>query len=199
MISSDGAAEQPGSTFRDADRLLPVEPRVRAIARDLYARVADAPIVSPHGHVPVGWLVENAPFSDAASLLVGHDHYITRLLHASGIALDALGVAGWSADPRQIWRTVAEYWHVFAGTASGYWLEEELAGVFGVSEMLHPGSANRIFDIIQAHLATPEFRPRALFERFGIEVLATTDDPLDDLCGHKAIAESGLKGRVIPT
>jgi glucuronate isomerase len=184
---------------RDADRLLPAEPRTRAIARELYQRVAHAPIVSPHGHVPVGWLADDTPFSDPASLLVTHDHYVTRLLHASGVDLARLGVGDHPADPREVWRLVAQHWAVFAGTASGYWLEEELSSVLGITEALSSESADQVYDHIQSQLKTPEFRPRALFERFGIELLATTDDPLDDLDGHARLAASGLGGRVIPT
>lgn len=185
--------------LRDRDRLLPVDPRTRSIARTLYERVASAPIVSPHGHVPVEWLVDDVPFSDPAALLVTHDHYVTRLLHASGLDLAELGVGGHSADARAVWRRFAEHWPVFAGTASGYWLEEELAGVLDVRTPLGPETADVIFDHIQAKLETPEFRPRALFERFGIEVLATTDDPLDDLAGHARLAADDWPGRVVPT
>lgn len=183
---------------RDPDRLLPVDPATRAIARDLYQRVAEAPIVSPHGHVPVEWLAEDRAFRDPAHLLVTHDHYVTRLLHAGGVDLPLLGV-GATADPRAVWRLLAEHWHLFAGTASGYWLEEELDTVLGIQESLTPASADRIYDAIAARLAEPAFRPRALFDRFGIEVLATTDDPLDDLALHAALRDSGLGGRVLPT
>ncbi|WP_243076365.1 glucuronate isomerase [Microbacterium sp. SS28] len=187
-------------THRDPDRLLPAEPGVRAIARDLYARTADAPIVSPHGHVPVDWLADDTPFPNPAALLITHDHYVTRLLHASGVSLADLGLGdGEGTYPRDIWRAFASRWHLFAGTASGYWLEEELAGVLGVTERLTASSADRVYDRIQEQLDKPELRPRALFERFGIEVLATTDDPLDDLAGHAQLARSGLKGRVLPT
>ena len=186
------------SRLRDRDRLLPSEPRTRGVARALYERVAEAPIISPHGHVPIEWLAEDVPFSDPASLFIAYDHYVTRLLHAAGADLADLGVAGHAVDPRAAWRTLAENWHVFAGTASGYWLEEELDSVFGINAELSPESADAIYDDVAAKLTLPEFRPRALFERFGIEVLATTDDPLDDLNGH-ARAQFGLPGRVLPT
>ncbi|MBB4140825.1 glucuronate isomerase [Microbacterium invictum] len=143
--------------------------------------------------------MDDQPFSDPASLLISEDHYITRLLHASGVALDSLGVGGAPSDPRQTWRIVAENWHLFAGTASGYWLEEALDQVLEIDEALDADSADRVFNQIQNRLDTPDFRPRALFERFKIDVLATTDDPLDDLAGHAALRESGLPGRVIPT
>ncbi|WP_020076503.1 glucuronate isomerase [Cryocola sp. 340MFSha3.1] len=183
---------------RDPDRLLPSDPRTREIARDLYERVAEAPIVSPHGHVPIDWLADDRPFGDPADLLVTHDHYVTRLLHASGVDLDELGL-GRAADPRAVWRLLAANWHLFAGTASGYWLEEELTTVLGIEEELSASTADLIYDEIAARLAEPEYRPRALFERFGIEVLATTDDPLDDLAAHDRLRDVGLNGRVVPT
>jgi glucuronate isomerase len=184
---------------RDRDRLLPADPATRSIARALYERVAEAPIISPHGHVPVERLVDDRPFADPASLLITHDHYVTRLLHASGVGLDELGVGGSPADPREVWRTFAERWHLFAGTASGYWIAESLENVLDVSAPLCAATADEIYDQIAGQLATPELRPRALFESFGIEVLATTDDPLDDLASHAALAAEGAVGRVVPT
>ncbi|SDH60916.1 glucuronate isomerase [Leifsonia sp. 98AMF] len=181
---------------RDPDRLLPADPRTRDIARDLYLRVANAPVVSPHGHVPVEWLAEGQRFRDPADLLVTYDHYVTRLLHAGGVDLEQLGVAG-GADPRAVWRLLAEKWHLFAGTASGYWLEEALSSVLGVDRELSPANADAIYDQISGRLAESDFTPRALFERFGIEVLATTDDPFAELAQHDALRDSGL--RVVPT
>jgi glucuronate isomerase len=183
----------------DPDRLLPVDPETRAVARDLYDAVAEAPILSPHGHVPADLLLENRPFGDPAELFVSRDHYVTRLLHARGGSLAELGAAG-SVDPRRVWRTLADHWDAFAGTASAYWLRDELATVFGIEDELEPSSADRIYDRITARLDEPAFRPRALFDRFRIEVLATTDDPLDDLAAHAALrADASFPGRLLPT
>lgn len=182
----------------DPDRLFPAGDRARGIARNLYESVADAPIISPHGHVPIEWLADNARFSDPTSLLVSHDHYVTRLLHTAGVGLAELGVGGAEADPHAAWRRFAENWDLFAGTASGYWIEEELANVFGVTDELSAETADAIYSAIDGQLGQPEFRPLALFERFGIEFLATTDDPLDDLSRHAELA-GVLPGRVAPT
>ncbi|MDF9277624.1 glucuronate isomerase [Arthrobacter sp. EH-1B-1] len=184
---------------RERDRLLPADRRVRDIARDLYERVAYAPIISPHGHVPAGWLADDVKFQDPSALLVTHDHYVTRLLHSAGVDLAALGLGGHTADPREVWRLFASNWHLFTGTASGYWIHEALTDVLGVDRQLTADTADEVYDHIDALLKTPECRPRALFERFGIEVLATTDDPLDNLDAHARIASSGLHGRVLPT
>lgn len=189
----------------DQDRLFPVDPATRAVARELYERVAELPIISPHGHVDPALLLDDAAFPNPAELFIRHDHYVTRLMHAAGIPLDALGIpnrngAGEVAAPREVWRTFSENWHLYAGTASGYWLQSTLSQLFGVD--VHPATdnADAVFDRIQAALETPEFRPRALFERFGIDVLATTDDPMDDLAAHRALAaDPSFGGRVLPT
>lgn len=189
----------------DPDRLFPVDSETRAIARRLYERVADSPIISPHGHVDPRLLLDNTAFPDPAELLLRYDHYVTRLIHASGVPLHELGVPDLTgenptASARDAWRVFCRNWHLFAGTASGYWLRHEFTELFGLTEQPDAENADRLFDQISAVLATDEFRPRALFERFGIEVLATTDDPMDDLAAHKALADDpSFRGRVLPT
>ena len=185
----------------DPDRLFPVDAATRDIARSLYERVEGLPVLSPHGHVAPSLLQDNEPFADPADLFIVHDHYVTRLLHAAGIDLDDLGVGrSAAADPREVWRALARNWHLFIGTSSGYWLTHELVTLFDIDVEPSGDSADAIYDSIAARLATDEFRPRALFERFGIEVLATTDDPLDDLAAHAALAaDPSFSGRVLPT
>jgi len=184
----------------DPDRLLPADPATREIARELFEQVEHLPIVSPHGHVPVEWLAADEPFEDPTRLLLSPDHYVTRLLHATGVDLADLGVGGVETDSRGAWRAFCSRWRSFAGTASGGWLEHVFAEVFGIRDEPSPETADAIYDHIASSLATDGFRPRALFERFGIDVLATTDDPLDDLEGHRTLAEDpSFQGRVIPT
>ncbi len=186
---------------RDPDRLLPPDPETRSVARELYASVTDAPVISPHGHVPAEMIAADVAFADPATLFVVNDHYVTRQLHAAGVDLADLGQdPSRPTDPRQVWRTLCNHWPMFAGTASGYWLEEELDTVFGITQELRPATADETYDRIEATLNEPQMRPRALFERFGIEVLATTDDPLDDLAAHRSLAnDSSFEPRVLPT
>ncbi|KAA9105651.1 glucuronate isomerase [Microbacterium rhizomatis] len=187
-------------TMASRTALFPADPATRARAAELYAAVADKPIISPHGHVAPGLLADNEPFTDPAALLLSHDHYVTRLLHAGGVCLEALGVGGADFDPRSAWRLLAAHWHRFAGTASGYWLEREFEDLFGIVDELGPENADEVYDRIDAALQRTEFRPRALFDRFRIAVLATTDDPLDDLDDHARLARDGaVSGRVVPT
>jgi glucuronate isomerase len=180
------------------DRLLPVEAGVRDIARELYERVAAAPIISPHGHVPAALLAENAPFEEPAGLLLARDHYIHRMLHAQGVAI--ADVAGDRIDPRHAWRLLGRHFHALDGTASSYWLQDQLRTVFRIDEALTESTADDVYERISAQLGTPEYRPRALFDRFDISVLATTDDPLDDLAAHERLRrDPSFRGRVVPT
>jgi glucuronate isomerase len=184
------------------DRLFPADPATRAVARRLYDAVSDLPIISPHGHVDPRTIDGTLPLGDPASLFVTPDHYVTRLLHANGSPLDRLrGARGEEIPPaREIWRRFCTDWDVFDGTASGYWIAAELSGVFGVTERPCASNADRLFDALTARLAEPAFHPKALLQAFNIELLATTDDPLDDLTIHDAIAaDPSVATRVIPT
>ena len=188
----------------DPDRLFPAEMQARGLARDIYAGIKDLPIVSPHGHVDPAWFARNEPFSDASELIVIPDHYVTRMLVSQGITLDQLGVPRRDdhvaeTDRRAIWRLFAANYHLFRATPSRMWLDHVFAELFGFTERLSATTADGYFDAIGAALVTDAFRPRALFDRFGIEVLATTESPLDDLRHHRAIRASGWNGRVVTT
>jgi glucuronate isomerase len=184
----------------DPDRALPPDPVTRDIARTVYAATRDLPLVCMHGHVDAAVLAEDRPFGDPAGLFITPDHYVTRLIHAAGVPLEALGVGpAASSDPREIWRTFCAHWPLFRGTPSRFWLTHELVEVFGVDTVPSADNADKLYDELAERLARPQFRPRALFERFGIEVLATTDSPLDPLSSHAALAADGWGSRVIPT
>jgi len=170
----------------------------------LYDETRGLPLISPHGHVDPRVLADNAAFPEPASLIVQADHYILRLLYAHGVRLEDLGVRRRDAgpvetDPCIVWQRFADHYYLFRGTPTGAWLDHELHEVFGIGERLSGDTAPRIYDELREKLGSPEFRPRALFERFNIEVLATTDAASDTLEHHRAIRESGWKGRVIPT
>ena len=185
------------------DRFFDSDPAIRRVARVLYEETRGLPIVSPHGHVDAETLADDSPFPEPTSLIVQPDHYILRMLYSRGIAMEDLGIAGKAteaqADPRVIWKLFASNYHLFRGTPTAAWLDYELAVVFGVRSRLDASSAARIYDEIAERLASPEFRPRALFERFNIEVLATTNPASDSLAAHERLRASGWSGRVIPT
>ena len=184
------------------DRLFPSDPAQRSIARRLYTQVAGLPIISPHGHTDPAWFAQDEAFANATELLLVPDHYVFRMLYSQGVPLDALGIpradgSRAAVDPRAAWRVFAERFHLFRGTPSSMWLNHVFHDVFGLRVRLDAGTADEYYDTITAALQAPPFRPRALFERFGIEVIATTESPLDPLEHHAAIRASGWKGRVI--
>ena len=185
----------------DPDRLLPNDSRTRDIARSLYQTVKDQPIISPHGHTDPAWFALDEPFNDPVSLFITPDHYVFRMLYSQGISLADLGIGNDVAeiDTRKIWRRFAENYYLFRGTPSRIWLDHVFSEVFGLTEPLSTVVADEYYQTIDDALGTPAFRPRALFERFNIEVLATTESPLDTLNHHDAIQQSDWQGRVITT
>lgn len=184
------------------DRLFSSNPTERDIARRLYAQVKDLPIISPHGHTDPSWFADNDAFTDATELLIKPDHYVFRMLYSQGLSLDELGIsrldgAVAESDNRKIWQAFARHYHCFLGTPSRLWLDHVFSEVFGLVQTLSADNADDYYEQINNALASEAFRPRALFERFNIEVLATTESPLDDLRHHQKIRDSGWSGRVI--
>jgi glucuronate isomerase len=188
----------------DANRLFPEDSKTRSIAARLYATVQDLPIISPHGHTDPRWFAENEAFANPAALLIQPDHYIFRMLYSQGISLESLGISpldgtAASVDPKEVWRIFAKNYYLFRGTPTRLWLDYSFENQFGLTKRLSSENADEYYEVIAKKLQTPEFRPRALYEQFNIEVLSTTDSPLDTLEYHKAIRESGWRGRVLPT
>jgi glucuronate isomerase len=189
----------------DPDRTFSPEPTQRELARQLYETICHLPLICPHGHVDPRLLAdEDASFGTPADLLIIPDHYVTRMLYSQGIPLEQLGIPTLDGTPvegdhRKIWRIFAEHFHLFRGTPTGLWLRDVLQTVFGIKAKLTKDSAQSIYDQIEAQLATPEFRPRALFKRFNIEVLCTTDAASDPLVHHQGIRNSGWDGDIRPT
>jgi glucuronate isomerase len=194
----------PPAALLAEDRFFDPDPSVRRVARSLYERIRDLPLVCPHGHVDPAILAENRPFPEPAALLITPDHYIFRMLYSRGIKMESLGIPtreGSKAeiDARRVWQIFADNYYVFRGTPTGAWLDYELAMVFGIKQKLTGATAARIYDELTEKLQSPEFLPRALFDRFNIEVLATTDKESDSLIHHDAIRASGWEGNVIPS
>ena len=182
-----------------ADRLFPSDPITRKIAQSLYKEIRDLPIVSPHGHTQAGWFARNDPFPDPATLFVQPDHYVYRMLYSQGISLDDLGIGqAHIDDPRGVWRIFASHYYLFRATPTRMWLDFAFQELFGLEKALSAETADLYYDTIAEKLTSPEFRPRALYERFNIETLSTTDSPLDGLEDHQAIRNSGWKARIIP-
>ncbi|MCI4643573.1 MAG: glucuronate isomerase [Hyphomonadaceae bacterium] len=186
------------------DRLFPADPALRAIARRLHETVRDLPIISPHGHTDPSWFADNAPFPNPSELLITPDHYVFRMLYSQGIALEDLGIQPVEpggrpveTDPRKVWRRFAENYHLFSGTPSRMWHDWVYSEVFGLDVVLSAETADLYYDTMDAALKTDAFRPRALFERFNIELIATTEDPLDLLPHHAKLKRDGWGDKVI--
>jgi len=188
----------------DTDRLFPSDPQSRGIARALYESVRDLPILSPHGHTDPRWFAENRNFKNPAELFVIPDHYVFRMLASQGISMAALGLPRLDgqpveSDPRTIWQLFADHYFLFRGTPSALWLDHSFEQVFGLDVPLSSDTAEHYYQHIDTCLSSRDFRPRALFERFNIEAIATTESALDDLRWHEMIAKSGWNGRVLTT
>lgn len=181
------------------------EPAHRELALQLYETARALPLICPHGHVDPRMLAtEQYDYGTPVDLLIIPDHYVFRMLYSQGIRLEALGIprrdgGAVERDHRKIWQLFAEHFYLFRGTPTGIWLRDELANVFGIAEKLTAENAQSIYDQLAEKLAQPEFQPRALFGRFNIEVLATTDPATSQLEHHQAIRESGWGKRVVPT
>ena len=207
MTNSNSASTRhtrPQKLELSEDRFFDSDPAVRRAARAVYDETRSLPLICPHGHVDPALLSRNEQFPEPTALLIVPDHYIFRMLYSQGISLDTLGIPhrdgkASRTDPREVWQIFGANWHLFRGTPTGAWLEHEMYDLFGIREKLDAGTALGIYDQILECLRTPEFRPRSLFERFNIELLATTDAATDPLADHLAIHESGWEGRVIPT
>jgi glucuronate isomerase len=187
----------------DKNRLFSSDPATRSIALRLYESVRDLPIVSPHGHTDPRWFAENKPFPNPAALFLQPDHYIFRMLYSQGVSLESLGVpqadGKQQSGPREAWRIFAKHYYLFRGTPTRLWMDYAFEELFELTERLNEDNADVFYDVIDAKLRTPEFLPRALFDRFKLEVLATTDAAVDSLEFHRQIKASGWAGRVLPT
>ena len=184
-------------------RFFDADSTIRSIAEELYFSVKELPIVCPHGHVDPAMLAENRPFPDPAEMIIKPDHYLFRMLYSQGIRLEELGIPAVDGsevetDSRKIWQLFADNFYLFTGTPTGVWLQHEFTEVFGIHQKLSSTNAQMFYDELQEKIASQQFLPRALFERFGIEVLTTTDGASDSLSYHKQIAESEWNGKVIP-
>ncbi len=188
-----------------SDRYFSVDPAQRQIARTLYSHVKDLPLICPHGHVDPRLLAAtDYSWGSPVDLLIIPDHYVFRMLYSQGIPLEALGVptrdgSAFEQDHRKIWQIVCDHWWLFRGTPTSLWLQDELREIFGIDTQISPANAQEIYDALSAALLQPDFQPRRLFERFQIEVLATTDPASSLLEEHQLIRASGWPGRVIPT
>lgn len=181
------------------DRLFPPEPETRSIAKRIFARIQDLPILSPHGHTEASWFAQDIGFPNPTALFLLPDHYVLRMLYSQGVSMESLRSGAEESKAQEVWRVFAAHYHLFRGTPTRLWLDYAFQELFGLDVRLSNQTADLYWERISEKLASSDFRPRALYDRFHIEAISTTDSPLDDLAAHAAIRKSGWKGRVIPT
>ncbi len=181
------------------------DPAQQKVALDLYNTVKDLPLICPHGHVdPRLFSDPNYQFGSPVDLLIIPDHYIFRMMYSQGISMESMGIprkdgGAVETDHRKIWQLICDNWHLMRATPTGIWMRDELKDVFGISEKMNSANAQAIYDAIDAKLQSTEFQPRQMFDRFNIEVLATTDAATDTLEHHQAVRDSDWDGNIIPT
>ncbi|MEM7134477.1 MAG: glucuronate isomerase [Chloroflexota bacterium] len=202
--------ETPNHPTNQRGRYFDSESHQQKMALHLYDLVADLPLICPHGHVdPSLFSNPDVHFDAPAQLLIVPDHYVVRMLYSQGIPMEQLGIPRQDAIPNQsnpliasdeeIWQTFADNFYLFRGTPTGMWIRDELSQVFGIHEKLNSENGPAIYQMLKERLASPEFQPRQLFERFKIEVLCTTDPATSTLEHHQAIRDSHWRGDIRPT
>ena len=190
--------------LNDTDFLFPSDEKTKTFARSLYQIVEELPLVSPHGHCDPLWFSKNENFTDPTQLLIIPDHYIFRMMVSQGISLESIGIppknsSSYERDPIKIWQIFADNYYLFRGTPTAMWLDQTFKHVFEITDPLNSSNSLTFYHHIAKKLQEPLFKPRALFEQFKIETLATTDSALDNLENHKFIIDSNWNGNILPT
>ena len=168
-------------------------------AKRLYHEyAAPRPVIDYHCHLSPREIAENKSWPDIASLWLGGDHYKWRAMRANGI--DEHFITG-DASPWEKFGKFAETMPALLRNPLYHWSHLELARYFGIDDLLlGPGTAREIFGRCNDLLGSPGLSARGLMERSNVEVVCTTDDPVDSLEHHRAIAaDSNFKIRVLPT
>lgn len=156
---------------------------------------ADMPIIDYHCHLPPQQIAENTQFDNITQVWLNGDHYKWRAMRTNGV--DESYITGDKPD-REKFRKWAETVPYTLRNPLFHWTHLELKRYFGISELLGPDTADRIFDETREKLKSPEYHVRGLLERMNVKVICTTDDPLDTLHHHQALAAEGYGLSVYP-
>ncbi len=165
-------------------------------AQRLYHEVAKPlPVIDYHCHLPPGDLAEDRRFSDLHAIWLEGDHYKWRAMRANGVAER---FCTGDADPYDKFLAWAETVPYTLRNPLYHWTHLELKRTFDIDTLLSKETAPAIWEAAQAHLDTPDFTTRGIARRFNVEVICTTDDPVDDLAAHRRFAESSESTRLLP-
>ena len=177
--------------FMDADFLLEND-----VAKKLYHEYAEnMPIYDYHCHIPPAQIAENHKFANIGELMLGGDHYKWRVMLSNGVDDKYIrGDASWLEK----WKAFAASLKYCVGNPMYHWTHLELQRVFGIYDILNEDTAEDIWNRANELLAKEEYRARGLVEKFGVKLVCTTDDPVDDLAAHKEIAKQDNSFVVYP-
>lgn len=177
--------------FLDENFLLNTE-----TAKLLYHEYAKGlPIIDYHCHLPPALIASNHRFENLTQAWLAGDHYKWRAMRANGVP--EAYCTGDKTDPEKF-RMWAETVPYTLRNPLYHWTHLELQRYFGITDVLNPQSADRIYDTCSAMLNTPEFSTHGLLRKMNVETVCTTDDPVDSLEHHRTIAESGLGVSILP-
>jgi glucuronate isomerase len=177
--------------FLDQDFLL----ENKAAVRLYHDYAAKMPIIDYHNHLPPSEIASDAQFENLTAIWLKGDHYKWRAMRANGI--DEKYITGVASDYEKFekWAETVPY---TLRNPLYHWTHLELQRYFGINTLLNPQSASAIFEQTRDLLHQPEFSVRNLLMKMNIDVLCTTDDPLDDLAFHQQIADSDFKVKALP-
>lgn len=177
--------------FLDEDFLLNSD-----TAKKLYHEVASSlPIIDYHCHLIPQQIADDIQFENLTQIWLAGDHYKWRAMRANGV--NEKYCTGDAPDPEKF-RKWAETVPETLRNPLYHWTHLELQRYFGIEELLHPKSADRIYKMADEMLATPDFSVRNLIRKMNVEVICTTDDPVDSLEHHRRIREDGFETQVLP-
>lgn len=166
-------------------------------ARRLYHEVAkDQPIIDYHCHLSPREIATNHRWDNLTEIWLGGDHYKWRLLRANGI--DESLITG-NASPREKFQAWAQTVPYTLRNPMHHWTHLELRRYFGIDALLTPETADEIWERGNEKLQEPDFCVHGILKKFDVRMVGTTDDPVDPLDDHRAIAASGLDTKVLPT
>ena len=158
----------------------------------IYNGVKDLPIIDPHNHADVAEIAANGNYSNAWQVFAATDHYVWEVMRKRGV--DENSITG-TATPKEKWMELARVMPEIAGNPVFEWIHLDLRRRFGITDVLCSENAERIWDEVNAKLATDDFKPLALLKAMNVEVMCSTDDPVDTLEYHTAVNEKA--GRIV--
>jgi glucuronate isomerase len=165
------------------------------VSQKLYHQyAAPQPILDYHCHLPVKDIAENRRFANLFEIWLDGDHYKWRAMRANGVAERNITGDAPAYDKFLAWARTVPY---TLRNPLYHWTHLELQRYFGITDLLDENSAKSIWERANSALAQ-DLTTQGIFQKFRVEVVCTTDDPIDDLCYHRAIANSNLSTRVFP-